>query len=152
MLSDALQDPDLQANSDFWQEYGDLAKKGKVPDHELAKLIEKHRGQRPQERHPTSHQPAASTDIVIHKSAQKEIKKLPSHLKNKVDEFISKVSQPDGIQDIKKNNHSWNLEELAQFGPNAHSVRINGGYRILFDLTEDRVTVRAVNKGHIHSN
>ncbi len=64
----------------------------------------------------------------------------------RLDEFIDAVQRPGGLREIQRNSNSWNFERLTQEGPNAHSVRLNRGYRILFDLDPitNSIHIRAV--------
>lgn len=54
------------------------------------------------------------------------------------------------MHEIRNNPGRWNLEKVEQFGKNARTIRLNGGYRVLFDVTPDSVEIRRVNKGQIH--
>lgn len=44
-------------------------------------------------------------------------------------------------------------EKMPGFGKNSHSIRLNSGYRVLYELTpEGEVIIKRVNKGQIHKN
>lgn len=44
LLSEALKNPQLSANSDFWTELSRLSEKGKPSDQQIKALVEKHGG------------------------------------------------------------------------------------------------------------
>jgi plasmid maintenance system killer protein len=159
LLSEALKDPALSNNAKFWEEYGQLSPKDQNSDLALKALIEKFKstqGTVPASA-PTS---VASNTVADNKAlslsvdhkAEKEIKHLQPGLKKKVDEFLDVALKPGGIQEIRSNPGRWHYEKLPEFGPNAHSVRLNAGYRVLFDLDGDNIVVRQVNAAKIHHN
>lgn len=150
LLTEALKNPQLSANSDFWTELSQLSEKGKPSDHQIKILVEKHGGSFSQ----TTLAPATTVDKVYSYSftgrAEKEIKGLPKNLKTELDEFIELATTPTGLHEIRNNPGRWNFEKVEQFGKNARTIRLNGGYRVLFDVTPDAVEIRRVNKGQIH--
>lgn len=150
LLAEALKNPQLASNEQFWKEYSQLADAGNASDKELEALLKKYNATLENQ---TSQAPVLKPSMKISiKPAEKEISKLPSHLREKVEEFLKTVSGPDGIQEIHNNPGRWHLEKTPQFGPNAHTIRLNDGYRVMFDIEPDQVTVRMANKGKIHSN
>jgi plasmid maintenance system killer protein len=60
--------------------------------------------------------------------------------------------RPGGVKELYDNPGRWHFEKLPEFGPDAHSVRLNNGFRVLFDMKEGRLILREVNKGHIHGD
>jgi len=154
LLKEALKDPKLSANGDFWAEYGKLTAKGKVSDTEMKALIEKHGGQASNSAAPssssTSFQP--SQKVEIQHKATKEIKELPASLKAKVDEFIETAAKPGGLQEIRNNPGRWHLEKMAELDGKTFTVRLNGGYRVLFTQKEDSIEILRVNRDQIHNH
>lgn len=89
-------------------------------------------------------------ELAHHKRAQLEIERLQPALKRRYNLFLETIQGPEGVQAFYRNPGSWHMERLPQFGKNAHSVRLNGDVRVLFDLDEGKVLIREVNRGHIH--
>ena len=154
-LNEALKDPKLAENPQFWAEYGKLsAKTGKVSEEEMKQLVAKHGGN-------VSTATAASESanaftpslkISIQHKAEKEIKALQPALKVKVDEFLELASKPGGMQEIRNNPGRWHLEKLTELGGKAFTVRLNGGYRVLFSPSDDGLEVLRVNRDQIHNH
>ncbi len=156
LLSNALKDKDLNSDPKFWEEYSKLVSTGKSSD-EAIKTI-RARLQNPAPKAPTV-APSLQTASVssprrfsFNKRAEQEMSKLPKNLQKKVDEFLDIALNPRGFAQIRDNPGRWHWEKLKQFGPDAQSVRLNGGYRILFDLKGDQIVIREINKGHIHGS
>lgn len=155
LLTKATQNPLLKDNEQFWREYSELISKGHDSNKTLDSLIKKYDPKTIEVK--SGPQVATTTfspprDLKIHKTALKEIDRLPSHLKVKVDGFISEVTSPQGIKAIFDNPGKYHFEKLVQFGKDAHSVRLSNGYRILFDIKDNEILIRQVNKGDIHRN
>ncbi|MNL24309.1 hypothetical protein D3C87_1457370 [compost metagenome] len=155
LLSDALKDPALSGNEKFWAEYGKLSPKDQHSDVALKALIEKYQGVgagATQTASTVNSAGSGALKLTIQHKAEKEIKHLQKHLKEKVDEFLEIALKPGGMQEIRNNPGRWHYERLSQFGDHAHSIRLNNGYRILFDLNGDTIEVRRVNAAQIHGN
>ena len=156
LLSNAMKDKDLSSDPKFWEEYSKLVATGKSSD-EAIKTIRAKFASASQR---TSAAPAATQAATVgtprrfsfNKRAEQEMSKLPKNLQKKVDEFLDIALSPRGFAQIRDNPGRWHWEKLKQFGPNAQSVRVNGGYRILFDLKDDQIIIREINKGHIHGS
>lgn len=152
-LENSLSDPALKNNTEFWIEITKLRETGKYNDFHIQELIAKHGGSRTESTSvKVANASVKTVPIEIHKKAQKEIARLPKHLKKHFDEFMELATTPEGLKNLQQNRNKWNYEKLAQFGDHAHSVRLNDGYRVLFDKTDTGIAVRAVNKGDIHGN
>ena len=155
LLSEALKDPVVSGNEKFWAEYGKLSLKDQHSEVALKALIEKYQRADAEVMQTTSVANMAGRGglkLGIQHRAEKEIKHLPKHLKEKVDEFLEMALKPGGMQEIRNNPGRWHYEKLSQFGDHAHSVRLNNGYRVLFDLNGDAIEVRRVNAAQIHGN
>lgn len=155
LLTKATQNPLLKDNELFWKEYSELVAKGHDSNKALDSLIKKYDPKAVEVK--SGPQVATTTfsppkELKIHKTALKEIDRLPAHLKVKVDSFINEVSSPQGIKAIFDNPGKYHYEKLVQFGNNAHSVRLSNGYRVLFDIKDNEILIRQVNKGDIHRN
>jgi plasmid maintenance system killer protein len=154
LLTKAMSNPKLKDNKEFWKDYSSLMASGKSSDDALTALAGKYDFS--SSRAPTVASsistPKPALRLDVHKRAKGEITRLPAPLKKKVDGFLEVILKPGGIKEVRDNPGKWHFEKLAQFGPEAHSVRLNGGYRIMFDLKGDDLILREVNKGHIHGN
>ncbi|MBX2989347.1 MAG: hypothetical protein KF802_15775 [Bdellovibrionaceae bacterium] len=152
LLAEALRDPKLSSNMDFWREYAALNErsKGAVAEADLQRLTSKYRVSGAAAATPPSAFVPSTSRLDVHHRARKEINDLPGHLRQKVDEFLATALQPGGMTQIRANRGRWNFEKLNQFGQDSYSVRLNDGYRVLFDLKGDELTIRRVNKGQIH--
>ncbi len=153
LLTEALKDPVLSNNEKFWEDYSALVSKGVNSDVALRQLHSKFQ---------TSPKVNSSPGVAVgnpharrlsyNKRAQNELKTLPKNLKKKVDEFIEIALAPRGFAEIRNTPGRWHWEKIPQFGPDAQSVRLNGGYRVLFDLKDNELIIREINKGHIHGS
>lgn len=154
-LEAALRDPNIASNPQFWEDYS------KLPSTEDTKavgdLLRKYGhhdaggGVTPAQA-TTAHNPNRSLSLNVDKKAEREIAHLPPNLKSKVDDFVTTISKPGGVLEVRNNPGRYHLEKLSQFGENAYSVRLNDGYRVLFDMTDAEFSIRRVNKGQIHGN
>lgn len=152
LLTDSLKDPSLSNNAKFWEEYSSLMSKGMSSDDAIKEVRSKYKSTAAPVRSAVSVGTPNVRRLDYQKRAQNELKTLPKNLKAKVDEFIEIALKPRGFAEIRNNPGRWHWEKLSQFGPDAQSVRLNGGYRVLFDLKDDELIIRAVNKGHIHGD
>lgn len=153
LLTDSLKDPKLVNNEQFWEEYSSLMSKGLDSDAAIKQARLKF--QTPPTSASESKKVSVGTParrLQYNKRAQNELKTLPKNLKAKVDEFVELALKPRGFAEIRNNPGRWHWEKVPEFGPNAQSVRVNGGYRVLFDLKDDELIIREINKGHIHSS
>lgn len=157
-LDAALRDPNIANNPQFWEEYSKLpsTEDSKAVENLLRKFGHQESHQNGPQTTTTSSSagksPSRSMSLNIDKKAEKEIAHLPSNLKSKLDEFVSSMTKPGGVQEVRNNPGRYHLERLSQFGDHAYSVRLNDGYRVLFDMTDSDFTIRRVNKGQIHGN
>lgn len=154
-LEVALRDPKIANNSQFWDDY---AKLKSTEDTEAVSALLKKYGHSEAIDLPagsstaTRPLPQRSAQISIERKAEKEIAALPKNLQTKVDEFMTSMAKPGGVLEIRNNPGRYHLERLAEFGDKAYSIRLNDGYRVLFNMDETGVTIRRVNKGFIHGN
>ena len=158
LLQEALKNSKLNSNPQFWEELNQLSANGQPSNHSLNSLIEKYSGKGTELKNNSS-----SLEVVekiknsplrysLEKKAEKEIRALPPNLRIKADEFLEVALRPGGLQELGNNPGRWNFEKLIQHGKNAYTVRLNGGYRILFDIEDKELKIRRVNKGQIHEN
>ncbi len=158
LLQEALKNPKLNSNPQFWEELSQLSANGQPSNHSINTLIEKYAGKSAELRNNSSSLEITEKlkkspiNYSLEKKAEKEIKALPPNLKGKVDEFLEIALRPGGMQEIGNNPGRWNFEKIIEQGKNAYTVRLNDGYRILFDLEDKDLTLRRVNKGQIHGD
>ena len=154
LLSDAMKDKNLSSDPKFWEEYSKLVATGKTSDEAIKSIRAKF--QSASQGSQTSKIKVASVAFarrfIFSKRAEQEMNKMPKNLQKKVDDFLEIALNPRGFAEIRDNPGRWHWEKLKQFGPHAQSVRVNGGYRILFDFKDDQIVIREINKGHIHGS
>lgn len=154
LLSNAMKDKNLSSDPKFWEEYSKLVATGKSSDEAIKSIRAKFQNAAQGSSAPKVQ--AASVGSArrfsFSKRAEQEMNKMPKNLQKKVDEFLEIALNPRGFAEIRDNPGRWHWEKLKQFGPNAQSVRVNGGYRILFDFKDDQIVIREINKGHIHGS
>lgn len=154
-FAEAMKNPDLAKNNAFWVEF---SRKDHWTEGELKALKEKYTGvsKSDSDRSSTSqasNSVSATRTLKFDLRAEKEIKALPRELHGKLDEFLKLVGTKEGSLELYKNAGSWAPEKMPGFGKNAHSIRLNSGYRVLYELTpEGEVIIKRVNKGQIHKN
>lgn len=160
-FSEAMKNPDLAKNNAFWSEY---SQKSNWTNQELEALKNKYLSSQGSAgststirsssgNSDNSSSVSSSRSLRFDARAEKEIKVLPKDLHRKLDEFLSLIGTKEGSLELYKNAGSWAPEKRPDFGKNAHSVRLSGGYRVLYDLTpEGEVLIRRVNKGQTHRN
>lgn len=158
-IAEAMGDRALKNNVAFWDEYGVLVAHGLADEARVLALARKYNPRFatdvPQTRS-ASAAPATSARTPIravshHRRAQQEIERLQPLIKKRYNHFLETLQGPDGVQAFYKNPGSWHYERLIEYGKDAHSVRLNEGFRVLFDVLEDgQVLIRQVNKtiGH----
>lgn len=159
LLTEALRDPKFSSNEKFWEEYGKLSAQKRLSDDELKNLIHKHGGSLEGESKNTSSlNPKESAfkpsnTLHIHSKAESEIQKLSPILRKKVDEFLELAVKPSGFDEIRQNAGRWHLEKLTKakdVGDNIYTVRLNSGYRVLFERKDNTIEILRVNKEPIH--
>lgn len=145
--------PELSGNGEFWALIGDLSAKNQLTDEKVQELITQFTHKTAPLTKAEGVPEASPRAIVAHKDkgqkvkatfsaskveldrkAVKSLKSLQPSLQVKVKEFIDEVGD-EGMQSLSKfRNGRWQLEKLeeAGYGPNAYSVRVNHGYRIVF--------------------
>lgn len=153
LLSDAMKDPKLSGNSEFWEDYSKLSAKGNVPDKDLQNLITKHSKQSSlNTENKTS--PSISNQayrLNINSQAKKDISRLSKNLKDKMDDFMDIAVQKDGLKKIRDNPGSWRLEKVIENRKTYHTVRLNDGYRVLFDYdSSGELKIFSVSKSVTH--
>lgn len=149
-LNEALKNPELNSNPKFWEELSRISRKGKPSDGEVQSLINQYTSLGAKISEPTnvgSFQKSLS--IFVHSKAEKEINSLPKNLKARVDEFLQLATKPGGMKELRENPGRWHLEKLKA-GNNSHTVRLNDGYRVLFEHDSEGLRILRVNREQIH--
>lgn len=154
LLTDALKDPKLSGNAQFWEEYSDLSAKGNISDKDMQSLIAKH--SKSSETKTTTSTTVKSEKTVayqlkLNSQAQKDVSRLTKNLKEKMDEFMDLAVQKNGLQKIRENPGRWRLEKVIENHRTYQTVRLNDGYRVLFDVdASGEVKIFGVNKSVTH--
>ena len=152
-LASKLGDPKIVSNLDFWEEFNKLQASGKLHDRDLESLFKKYgvdsNGSAPSVPSVAQSRPFSYSTTS---KADKDLKKLPNNLRKNYEEFMSIMSDRDGFKALYDNPGRWHYEKLkAQ--DNLHTVRLNGGYRVLFKKVDDGngIEVLEVNRDSIHA-
>ncbi len=89
-----------------------------------------------------------ATQVVITRRAQKDIKKIPTHIADKLDEWIEAV-ETDGIQEVRK-IPGYHDEPLKGNRQGQRSIRLSLSYRMIYEMNKkgvvEFVSVEEVNK------
>lgn len=149
-MSLTLKDPKLANNEKLWADFEKELKTGTPESVAIEKVYKKHsQDNSGKQSTSTPTKTKSSLDYSFSKKAQIELSKLPPNLRKKTDEFIELISTKEGLQDLKSNPGRWNYEAL-NYAKDTYSVRLNGGYRILFEIKNDLLTIKEINKNDIH--
>lgn len=157
-INDILKDPKISSDQIFWKNYDQFLTQGQSHEKALELSYLEHTKKKSQHQSPqnsdnrnsNSNKKDSAPKIDISKKGRQEIDRLTPQLKKKVDEFLDLVATPNGLREIRNNPGRWNFEEL-NYKAGMYTVRLNGGYRILFELKNDVLSIKEVNKGNIHS-
>lgn len=137
----------------FWQDYAKASKNG-INDRELNELMSKHGVGKAQSdmsgRRSTDVAPTQRIRPQVSKSVYKDVDRLAPPLKQKYAEVVEQLTKDPSGAGFYKNPGRWHFEKIGQYGPHAHSVRLDGGYRVLVDIKDGIATIRQVDKtiGH----
>jgi hypothetical protein len=148
-LAKAINHPSLAQRSDFWERLSTVNPKDSAA---IRKLITEYSSDAlattAQASQAASRVSAAAIE-TSHK-AEKGIAKLAGANVKHYDDFL-KVINEKGARGFYDNPGKWHAEKLPQYGPLAHSIRLDSGYRVLFDAAKDgSVVVREVSKKVAH--
>lgn len=158
-FTQAAKHPELRSNAAFLEEVG--ARYNQMSQVEFDELVAKHLPRQVERRASTSSaQPYTGVDrrtyqVNFGSGAKTDTKKLLSGrrvVREKYELFVESIQTPGGLKVIKDNPNSWNFEALPQKGANAYTVRLDQGYRILFDLDEttNSIIIREVSRSPGH--
>ncbi len=147
-LAKAINHPSLVQKSDFWERLSAINPKDNVA---IRKLISEYSNDALASAQAVQSVARVSAAAIetSHK-AEKGIVKLTAINTKHYDEFLKMINEK-GVHGFYSNPNKWHAEKLPQYGPLAHSIRLDGGYRVLFDVAKDgSVLVREVSNkiGH----
>ncbi len=137
----------------FWQDYARASQNG-IGDRELSTLMQKHGVSIPKSestgRRASDILPSPRVRPQINKTVYKDIDRLPPVLKQKYAEVVENLTKDPSGASFYKTPGKWHFEKLPRYGNHAHSVRLDSGYRVLFDIRNGVATIRQVDKtvGH----
>lgn len=156
-INDILKDPQISNDQNFWKRYDQFLTQGQSHEKALELSYQEHTKKKAQDQTKLQNNSSKNNQshdripkIEISKKGRQEIDRLTPQLKKKVDEFLDLAATPNGLREIRNNPGRWNYEEL-NYKANMFTVRLNGGYRILFEYKNDILVIKEVNKGNIHS-
>lgn len=148
-LAKAINHPSLAQKSDFWERLAAINPKDNTA---IKKLISEYSNEALVTTTQATQSVARLSAAAIETShkAEKAIAKLAGANVKHYDDFL-KVINEKGVRGFYDNPGKWHAEKLPQYGPLAHSIRLDGGYRVLFDAAKDGgVLVREVSNKVAH--
>ena len=137
----------------FWQDYARISGDG-IGDRELSSLMQKHGFDIPQSpvggRRASDVIPSQRVRPQVEKTVYKDIDRLPPPLKQKYAEVVENLTADPSGALFYKQPGKWHFEKLPAYGPYAHSVRLDSGYRVLIEIKDKVAKIRQVDKtiGH----
>ncbi len=142
----------------FWRNYSRLNLNTKDGQRSLAKLVNRYDKKKEisLDRRQNANNKTADRLHVdrrrpqMTKTALKDQQKLPVDLRERYASFFNEATNhPDG-HIFYSQPKKWHFEKLPQYGKAAHSIRLNRGYRVLFDIEDKLITIRGISKqiGH----
>lgn len=137
----------------FWHDYS-IASKNGISDRELSALMEKHGVAKPQSnitgRRSDDILPTQRVRPQVSKNVHKDVERLSPPLKQKYAEVVEQLTKDPSGAVFYKNPGKWHFEKLVKYGPHAHSVRLDGGYRVLIEIKNGVAHIQQVDKtvGH----
>lgn len=88
------------------------------------------------------------TRVVITKSAEKDLSKVPRYIADKLEGWIESV-ETDGIEEVRK-NPGFHDEPLKGDRKGQRSIRLSRAYRAIYEVKYDRqiefISIEEVNK------
>jgi len=148
-LAKAINHSSLVQKSDFWERLSAINPKD---NNAIRKLISEYSNDALATATQATQSAARVSAAAIETShkAEKAIVKLAGANVKHYDDFL-KVINEKGVRGFYDNPGKWHAEKLPQYGPLAHSIRLDGGYRVLFDVAKDgAVLVREVSNKVAH--
>lgn len=151
-LADAVADPKIASNPEFWEDYAKLTAQGDATEAQIFELTKKYKDPKTSNEVTPRNTPAPVNHFEIHLSKQssQDLKKLRSsspQLQKAYDEFLGTMSQR-GIQEIRNNPGRWRLEKLND---GSQTVRLNGGVRVNFRIRNgNQLEIIQVNADKVH--
>jgi hypothetical protein len=144
-LAELLTHPSIRDKAEFWAEFS--AHPDGISDDALRALYRKYGVDSPATEHLVSESASAATQaassrpmFTLSKQALKDTRFLKQALKKHLDEFLDYAKEGTaGLQrELRKNPGRWNYKQLhGRFSQETHSVRLDGGTRVVFRQNED---------------
>ena len=145
-IASLLNHPSLAGNEKFWEDFAKLAKHD---DKSIEDLIKKHANEL-LESSTAAAQTArkAEKSFTMNHRAEKAMEKLTAVSQKRFDEFISIVNEK-GLQGLYEQPKKWHFERL-QMNRNLHTVRLDDGQRVLFEIIAGRVNILDIGRHVTH--
>lgn len=133
------QHPKLAQNSEFWTKMSTINSKD---EQAVRKLIAEFAPEALESTHVVVSSTVAASEsaVEISHKVEKAVIRLTKINAKHYDDF-TKILNEKGVQGFYENPGKWHYEKLPQYGPNAHSVRLDGGVRVLLDVGKNGATV-----------
>lgn len=147
-LARAINHPSLASNPEFWERLAELNPKNNVAVKSL--ILEYSKEALAPSTQTASLKKISAATINISHEAENKAAKLSKINSQHYDQFLATLNE-NGLQGLKDNPGKWHLEKLPQYGPNARSIRLDIGNRVLFDIEKDgSYTIRRIDNkvGH----
>ena len=129
--------PSIANNEAFWNEYSKLKKHD---DQSILQLIKQHSAGSTLT---TSAQTVATVSeeaFTLSNKAEKAHAILDAANKKRYDEFI-KIINEKGPEALRENPSKWRYKKIREYGDDAHSIRLQGDYRVLFEVKDGHVRI-----------
>jgi mRNA-degrading endonuclease RelE of RelBE toxin-antitoxin system len=146
-LAKAINHPSLVQKSDFWERLSAINPKDNVA---IRKLISEYSNDALATASQASQSVARVSAVAIETShrAEKAIAKLAGTNIKHYDDFL-KVMNEKGVQGFYENPGKWHYERL-KMNREHHTVRLDQGYRVLFEVENGQVRVLDIGRHITH--
>lgn len=90
-----------------------------------------------------------AVEVSLSTKVERVVKDLQPSLKEDF-EVAKQLLEKDGLTSFRANPGRWHAEKMPRYGPNYYSVRLNHGYRVLFEFKGSTSIIKEVSKdiGH----
>lgn len=86
--------------------------------------------------------------VMISKKAQKDIRKIPSYIADKLDEWVEAV-ETDGLQEVRKIS-GYHDEPLKGKRQGQRSIRLSRSYRAIYEIKKQEIEFVSIEEVHKH--
>ncbi len=148
-LAKLIAKPELASNAKFWEELGQIDQKNR---RSIQSFIEKY-SEKEILKNPITTVERVTAAIKIQvdttREADKAIAKLNQNAKKHYDEFL-KIVNEEGPQALHKNQNRWRYKKIPEVNSKTHSVKLDTGGRVLFEVDGNSVRILDVGNHVTH--